>query len=242
MAVTYGDLLGGVVQIRQPRRRRQVRARRAGRAAAPALRVAGFRPARGHFPARPRERPAANGTVALHGAPSSTISSAFRCPTSRRAPARTSSRRAPPRSAASTSRPARATSSTLEGVAFPGAHRFVRPQPTARRCGDAEPVVARMFGGVTNRFIVDQSTILTVQFGALLHDADMTPHGSGTTFLSPTGWRGNWFSTLYAAGVARRRHRRHGSAARSSRARRTTSRWAAGLRRAGCRDASATRR
>src|SRR5205823_2541607 len=25
---------------------------------------------------------------------------------------------------------------------------------------------------------------------------DITPHGSGTTFLSPSGWRGNWFSTL----------------------------------------------
>src|SRR5205814_9802796 len=38
--------------------------------------------------------------------------------------------------------------------------------------------------------------ILTLQLGALVHDAEMTPHGSGTTFLSPSGWRGNWFSTL----------------------------------------------
>jgi len=85
---------------------------------------------------------------------------------------------------------------TLEGVVFPGATDASGLSP--RRDDEATPnLTARdLFGGVTNRFVVDPSTILTVQLGALVHDAEMTPHGSGTTYLSPSGWRGNWFSTL----------------------------------------------
>jgi hypothetical protein len=85
---------------------------------------------------------------------------------------------------------------SLEGVAFPGGTDSFGLSP--RRDDDATPNLSSrdLFGGVTDRFIVDPSTILTLQVGALLHDGDMTPHGSGTTFLSPGGWRGNWFSTL----------------------------------------------
>src|SRR5439155_20741248 len=85
---------------------------------------------------------------------------------------------------------------TLEGVAFPGATDSFGLSP--RRDDESTPNLSSrdLFGGVTNRFIVNPQTIVTVQFGALVHDGDMTPHGNGTTFLSPTGWRGNWFSTL----------------------------------------------
>jgi hypothetical protein len=85
---------------------------------------------------------------------------------------------------------------TLEGVAFPSATGSFGLSP--RREDEATPNLSStdLFGGVTNRFVVNQSAILTVQFGALVHDADMTPHGNGTTLLSPAGWRGNWFSTI----------------------------------------------
>jgi len=85
---------------------------------------------------------------------------------------------------------------TLEGFVFPSATDSSALSP--RRDDDAAADVSAqdVFGGVTNRFVVDQSTILTVQFGALMHDADMMPRGSGTSVLSPSGWRGNWFSTL----------------------------------------------
>jgi hypothetical protein len=85
---------------------------------------------------------------------------------------------------------------TLEGVAFPSGTDSFGLSP--RRDDEAAPNLSAhdLFGGVTNRFVMDASTILTLQFGALVHDAEMTPHGGGTTLLSPTGWRGNWFSTL----------------------------------------------
>jgi hypothetical protein len=85
---------------------------------------------------------------------------------------------------------------TLEGVAFPSATDSFGLSP--RRNDDATPNLTSsdLFGGMTDRIILDASTILTVQLGALLHDAEMTPHGSGTTLLSPAGWRGNWFSSL----------------------------------------------
>jgi hypothetical protein len=85
---------------------------------------------------------------------------------------------------------------TLEGFAFPGATESSGLSP--RRTDEATADVSSrdLFGGVTNRFIVDNSTIFTVQVGALVHDADTTPRGSGTARLSPSGWRGNWFSAL----------------------------------------------
>src|SRR5262249_32951519 len=53
-----------------------------------------------------------------------------------------------------------------------------------------------LFGGVSDRFVIDNSTILTMQVGALVHDADMTPRGNGVSRLSPGRWRGNGFSAL----------------------------------------------
>jgi len=87
---------------------------------------------------------------------------------------------------------------TLEGVAFPGATGSFGLSP--RREDESTPNLSAsdLFGGVTDRFIVDQATILTLQVGGLVHDADMTPHGNGTTYLSPSGWRGNRFSTSSA--------------------------------------------
>jgi carboxypeptidase family protein len=85
---------------------------------------------------------------------------------------------------------------TLEAFAFPGQTDSYGLSP--RRDDEATPDVSSsdLFGGITNRFVVDASTILTVQFGALMHDAELVPHGGGPSRLSPAGWRGNWFSAL----------------------------------------------
>jgi hypothetical protein len=85
---------------------------------------------------------------------------------------------------------------TLEGFAFPGGTDSAGLSPRRDESATADLTSRDLFGGVTDRFIVDSSTILTVQVGALLHDADMTPRGSGVSRLSPAGWRGNWFSAL----------------------------------------------
>jgi carboxypeptidase family protein len=85
---------------------------------------------------------------------------------------------------------------TLEGFVFPSGTDSSALSPRRDDEATANLSSRDLFGGVTDRFVVDQATILTVQFGALVHDAEMRPRGSGTSYLSPAGWRGNWFSTL----------------------------------------------
>jgi carboxypeptidase family protein len=85
---------------------------------------------------------------------------------------------------------------TLEGFAFPGATDSSGLSPRREDEATADLSSRDLFGGVTDRFVVDTSTILTVQVGALMHDAEMAPHGTGISRLSPAGWRGNWFSAL----------------------------------------------
>ncbi|MGB7220400.1 MAG: carboxypeptidase regulatory-like domain-containing protein [Vicinamibacterales bacterium] len=53
-----------------------------------------------------------------------------------------------------------------------------------------------LFIGVTNRFILDPTNVLTVRFGAFDREASLTPRGAGTSSLSPEGWSGNWFSHM----------------------------------------------
>jgi hypothetical protein len=85
---------------------------------------------------------------------------------------------------------------TLEGLVFPGGTDAFGLSPRRDDAATADVSSRDLFGGISNRFVVDDSTIFTVQVGALVHDADMTPRGSGTAHLSPSGWRGNWFSAL----------------------------------------------
>src|SRR5262252_2052478 len=85
---------------------------------------------------------------------------------------------------------------TLEGFVFPGATDSYGLSPRREDESTADLNSRDIFGGVTDRFVVDNSTILTVQVGALVHDAEMSRHGNGISRLSPAGWRGNWFSAL----------------------------------------------
>ena len=85
---------------------------------------------------------------------------------------------------------------TLEGFVFPGATDSSGLSPRRDDEATADLNSRDIFGGVTDRFVVDNSTIFTVQVGALVHDAEMSRHGSGISRLSPAGWRGNWFSAL----------------------------------------------
>jgi len=85
---------------------------------------------------------------------------------------------------------------TFEGFVFPSATDSSSLSPRRDDDATANLTSRDLFGGITNRFVVDQSTILTLQLGAIVHDAEMTPRGSGTSLLSPSGWRGNWFSAL----------------------------------------------
>ena len=195
MSVTFGDLLGGVVQIASRTGGDKFALGVQGVVPRPRFASPGFGRLEGIFPRVHASGPAANGAVHYMTA----VEYDFE-----RIPVPQVTQGAGPdiveQSATAFGRVDVQTSTrnelTLEGVAFPGSTDSFGLSP--RRDDAATPNLSArdLFGGVTDRFIVDQSSILTLQFGALLHDADMTPHGSGTTVLSPSGWRNNWFSTL----------------------------------------------
>jgi len=195
MSVTYGDLLGGVVQIASRRGGDKFALGVQGVVPRPRFASPGFGRLEGIFPRVHASGPAANGSVHYMAAVEYDFE---RIPVPE-----VTQGQGPDIVEKSTTVFGRVdvqvsprNELTLEGVAFPGATDSFGLSP--RRDDESTPNLSSrdLFGGVTNRFIVDQSSILTVQFGALMHDADMTPHGSGTTILSPAGWRGNWFSTL----------------------------------------------
>jgi len=195
MSVTFGDLLGGVVQISSRTGGDKFALGVQGIVPRPRFASPGFGRLEGIFPRVHASGPAANGTVhymtaveydyeriavpdVTQGAGPNIVEQSMTA--FGRVDIQTNPR----------------NELTLEGVAFPGATDSYGLSP--RREDEATPNLTSrdLFGGVTDRLVLDQSTILTMQFGALMHDADMTPHGSGTALLTPGGWRNNWFSTF----------------------------------------------
>jgi carboxypeptidase family protein len=83
---------------------------------------------------------------------------------------------------------------TIEGLAFPSRSRNSGLSPRREEVAAADLSSQDLFAGITHRFVRDQATVFTIQIGALVHDASLTPKGSGASFVSPAGWRGNWFA------------------------------------------------
>jgi hypothetical protein len=52
------------------------------------------------------------------------------------------------------------------------------------------------FVGFTDRVVINDSSVLTIQASALTHDTRSMPNGQGISHLSPDGWRGNWFASV----------------------------------------------
>ena len=90
---------------------------------------------------------------------------------------------------------------TVEGFAFPSHTEAAGLSP--RRTPEAAPDVGArdLFAGVTDRFVAGTSSVFTVQIGVLVHDATLTPAGSGPSYAAPSGWSGNWFSTVTRTGT-----------------------------------------
>jgi len=83
---------------------------------------------------------------------------------------------------------------TFEGLAFPGATDSLGLSP--RRADSATVDVSQrdLFGGVTDRFVVDARNVVTIQVDGLHHEMTTQPKGIGTSVLTPAGWSENWFS------------------------------------------------
>jgi len=97
---------------------------------------------------------------------------------------------------------------TFEGLAFPSRTRDYGLSPRREEVATADLSSHDLFAGLTDRFVVSPSSVITVQLGALGHGMTLTPNGAGTSMLTPDGWRGNWFAaasrtaTRYTAMVA----------------------------------------
>jgi hypothetical protein len=85
---------------------------------------------------------------------------------------------------------------TFEGFAFPSSTRSAGLSP--RRTDDATPDVngQDLFAGLTHRYVATDTSVFTIQIGVLEHNAEVTPRADGPSFLAPDGWTGNWFSTM----------------------------------------------
>jgi hypothetical protein len=85
---------------------------------------------------------------------------------------------------------------TFEGFASPSSTRSSGLSP--RRAEEATPDLSGqdLFAGLTHRYIASDTSVFTIQIGVLEHSAELTPKGDGPSFLAPDGWTGNWFSTM----------------------------------------------
>lgn len=87
------------------------------------------------------------------------------------------------------------TTLTLEGFSFPADTRYFGLGP--RRSRDATVTLASsdLFAGAVLRHISTNGSLLTFRVGAYGRDSASRPNGIGPAVLSSTGWSGNWFST-----------------------------------------------
>ncbi len=85
---------------------------------------------------------------------------------------------------------------TLEGFAFPSSTRSYGLSPRRGPAAAPDLTAKDLFAGLTHRFVATDSSIFTIQLGVLMHEANLTPTGSGPSYAAPAGWSGNWFSTV----------------------------------------------
>jgi hypothetical protein len=86
---------------------------------------------------------------------------------------------------------------TLEGLVLASGRDSESLSPRRDDQAAADTRGKDYFIGVTNRFILDPTNVLTVRFGAFDREASLTPRGgAATSLLSPEGWSGTWFSHM----------------------------------------------
>lgn len=89
----------------------------------------------------------------------------------------------------------------LEALTFPASTDSVGLSPRREDAATADLAAHDLFGGMTYRFIADEKSVFTIQLGVLAHEATLTQNGSGSSLLSPAGWRGNWFAAVHRNAV-----------------------------------------
>jgi carboxypeptidase family protein len=83
---------------------------------------------------------------------------------------------------------------TIEALAFPATTQSAGLSPRRDQPATADNHSSDFFAGVTERMQIGAASLLTIKVGVLAHDARLSPNGSGIARLSPSGWHGNWFA------------------------------------------------
>lgn len=85
---------------------------------------------------------------------------------------------------------------TVEGLMFPSRTRLLGLSPRRDEEATADLSGEDLFAGATHRYVAGDASVFTIQLGVLAHEATLSPNGSGTSSLSPAGWKGNWFTAV----------------------------------------------
>jgi hypothetical protein len=85
---------------------------------------------------------------------------------------------------------------TLEGLALPATTRSAGLSPRREELATADNQSNDLFAGITDRRVFGKASVLTIKVGVVGHNTTVSPNGSGVARLSPAGWQGNWFATI----------------------------------------------
>ena len=85
---------------------------------------------------------------------------------------------------------------TIEGLAFPSDTENLGLSPRREESASANLHQRDRFIGMTNRFVLGRASVLAIDVAVLSHDTTLTPNGTGPAHLSPLGWRANWFAAV----------------------------------------------
>jgi len=87
-------------------------------------------------------------------------------------------------------------SASVEGFLFPSATRSKGLSPRRDQSATADFASHDAFAGFTNHLVIADTSVLTLQLSALRHDTSSIPNGAGVSHLTPSGWHDNWFATV----------------------------------------------
>jgi hypothetical protein len=85
---------------------------------------------------------------------------------------------------------------SVESLLFPAATRRKGLSPRRDEGASTNFEAHDRFVGITDRVVLSDTSVLTVQASALAHNTSSNPIGEGISFLSPAGWKGNWFAAV----------------------------------------------
>ena len=85
---------------------------------------------------------------------------------------------------------------SIESLLFPTSTRSKGLSPRRQPEATTDFSAHDRFVGITDRVVVSDASVLTIQASAFTHVTSSMPNGQGASYLSPFGWRGNWFAAV----------------------------------------------